>query len=57
MIIHDFNIVGVSLDPTRADAPLVVHANIPLAFGLSLEDLSLFAGGEGRSFSSQASAR
>ena len=37
MVIHDFNIEGISVLPAKADPPLVVNADAVLSFAVALE--------------------
>ena len=37
MIIHDFNIVRVSMAPLEADAPLIVDSNAALALSIPVQ--------------------
>ncbi len=37
MIVDDLNLVGVAIPPTKADAPLLVHANTVLAGSIATE--------------------
>jgi hypothetical protein len=43
MIIHDFNVVGVTLVPKKADAPLVVDADAMLPFSIALQRFQTIA--------------
>lgn len=44
MIVNDLNLVRVTVVPTKADAPLIVHANTVLAGPIALEFLEPIAG-------------
>jgi hypothetical protein len=37
MVIDDFHVVGVTVNPSKADAPLIVDADAVLAFSAALE--------------------
>jgi hypothetical protein len=37
MIVHDFNIPRIVIDPSKADAPLVIYPNAHLTDSASLE--------------------
>ena len=44
MIIHDFNIPRIAINPSKADAPLVIYPNAHLSDPASLKDLQSIAG-------------
>ena len=44
MVIHDFYVVGVVLQPVETDAPPIVDANAVLAFPISKQRLQAVAG-------------
>ena len=37
MVIHDFHVVGIPIAPDKADATLIVDANVVLPFAVSVE--------------------
>lgn len=39
MIVHDLDLVGISVSPDEADPPLVINANAMLTSPLALESL------------------
>jgi hypothetical protein len=39
VIVHDFNIPRIVIDPSKADAPLVIYPNAHLTDSASLKDL------------------
>jgi hypothetical protein len=39
VIVHDFNIPRIVIDPSNADAPLVIYPNAHLTDSASLKDL------------------
>jgi hypothetical protein len=46
MVVYDFDFMGVLIDPTKADAPLVVDADAVLAAAVTLEGFQAVAGRE-----------
>ena len=44
VVVHDLNVVGITVLPDEADAPLVIDANTVLAPAIALEGLKLVAG-------------
>jgi len=43
MIVYDFNIPRIVIDPSKADAPLVIYPNAHLTNPASLKDLQPIA--------------
>lgn len=37
MIIRNFNVIGVSLTPLKADTPLIINTNAVLTFTIAVE--------------------
>jgi hypothetical protein len=37
VVVDDFNVVGVAVNPAETDAPLIVDADAVLAFALALQ--------------------
>lgn len=44
VVVHDLNVVGITVLPDEADAPLVIDANAVLAPAIALEGLKRVAG-------------
>jgi hypothetical protein len=54
VVIDDFHVVGITLDPSEADAPLIVDPNAVLTLAATLEGAIRLAGGMRRSSSTKA---
>src|SRR5580698_9915822 len=37
VVVNDFDFVGIAISPLKADSPLIVDANAPLSFAISVE--------------------
>jgi hypothetical protein len=44
VIVNDLDVVGISVPPTKADAPLIVDANAMLAVSVAVSPLQPVAG-------------
>jgi hypothetical protein len=44
VVVHDFNIKSISIQPAKADPPLVIDANAVLTFPVSMQDFQAVSG-------------